>query len=122
MLPPRWAPDFTQPYFADGENPGVAFPVTESIGLAQRWLDYVHRQPCAITGQRRAIVAHHYGAGSGMGQKCSDFQTVPLTDERHKEFHDTGRIKPFTPEQTRAAFAEWGSTHLAKFLEALNGK
>lgn len=38
------------------------------------------------------VVAHHVrmGAGAGMGQKPSDFRTVPLTDAQHRDLHDHG--------------------------------
>lgn len=37
-------------------------------------------------------VAHHVrmGAGAGIGQKPSDFLTVPLTDEQHRWLHQIG--------------------------------
>lgn len=36
------------------------------------------------------IVAHHVSTG-GMGTKCSDYETVPLCNEHHREIHDKGK-------------------------------
>lgn len=45
-----------------------------------------------IVYDQEDVVAHHVrmGAGAGMGQKPSDFRTVPLTDRQHRDLHDHG--------------------------------
>lgn len=61
--------------------------------------------PCCVTyilspllpSQRKHLpksgIAHHYGrTGKGTGQKCSDYETVPLNNDKHiPELHAKGK-------------------------------
>jgi hypothetical protein len=65
-------------------------------------LDLVRRQPCVVTGQRRAVVerdgqrwlslvvAHHpdelFPAQIGAQKKCSDFLALPILAHLHDDF------------------------------------
>jgi hypothetical protein len=60
--------------------------------------------------------AHHFGT-RGVGQKCSDYRTVPLCEAHHREFHDTGRIDPLSHEATRHLFIECQVSLLVEWLE-----
>jgi hypothetical protein len=52
------------------------------------YLRFIRRQPCLICGA--ASQAHHVQAG-GVGTKCSDYRTVPLCHNHHRELHNHGR-------------------------------
>ncbi len=125
MLPPRWAPDFSQPYHAEGEHPGVAFPIIEGQPLVQRWLEYVHRQPCiyanALFQCLGRIEGHHYGP-RGMAQKASDFMMVPLCTGHHREWDTRGAVHPFPRRECELDFYRWQAVHLAQFLETIDGQ
>jgi hypothetical protein len=41
-----------------------------------------------------------------MGIKTSDLHTVPLCDAHHREFHSTGRIRPFDADETELMFQQ----------------
>jgi hypothetical protein len=53
------------------------------------------------------IHAHHMGA-RGLGQKCSDLETVPFCEQHHRDWHDctgpfAGKSKEWRGEFARAA-------------------
>lgn len=52
----------------------------------EAYLKRVRRLPCAVC-PRIALVAHHSTVGRGMGQKASDYDTMPLCHEHHDDFH-----------------------------------
>ena len=57
----------------------------------KKYLKWIESLPCCIRGDRsREIHAHHCNGG-GMGGKCSDFETAPLSADLHKECHDNGK-------------------------------
>lgn len=61
----------------------------------RKYLEFIRKQPCILTGRdftETDVVAHHIrlGAGAGVGQKPSDYRTIPLTAEKHVELHNTG--------------------------------
>ncbi len=50
------------------------------------YLDWVRSQPSAASGMI-GCVAHHRIGGRYSQHKVSDFETMPLTDEEHRELH-----------------------------------
>lgn len=97
---------------------------------SQAFLKFVRMQPCAITGEMSED-AHHYENG-GMGRKCSDYMTVPLTHEQHMRFHAGGvvsevyeaavhRGETFGSLATKLAMAEAGWRALVAFIERKEG-
>jgi Putative HNHc nuclease len=63
-------------------------PVRSSAHLA-----FIRTLPCVCCGRTRGVQAAHVGS-RGMGQKCSDLETIPLCDFHHKEQHRIG-LKDF---------------------------
>lgn len=51
--------------------------------------DWLHQQPCVITGTRSNIEQVHV-IGGGVGRKAGWRFTVPMTDELHRELHQHG--------------------------------
>lgn len=51
--------------------------------------DWLHQQPCVITGLRSHIEQVHV-IGGGVGRKAGWRFTVPMTDELHRELHQHG--------------------------------
>ena len=50
--------------------------------------------PCSVCSTRPVQVHHIRGAGlTGIGQKCSDWFTIPLCPPCHDSFHRQGRMK-----------------------------
>jgi Protein of unknown function (DUF968) len=47
------------------------------------YLRWIRSLPCCICGGTRFIEAAHVGE-RGMGQKCSDFETLPLCADHHR--------------------------------------
>jgi hypothetical protein len=80
-----------------------------------KYLAYIRRQPCLISGCRGKAEAAHTGR-HGVGIKASDFDAVPLCTEHHTlsahSYHALGE-RPF------AKF--WG-LDLAATIERLNKK
>lgn len=60
----------------------------------REWLDYLHTQPCIITGQlgndSETIDPAHLGAFKGF--KRSDNETLPLLHRFHKLGHNKGEM------------------------------
>lgn len=54
-----------------------------------RYLDYIRRQPCVVTGSSPAVA--HHTSKAGMALKGSDYLTVPLKPELHSELHTIGQ-------------------------------
>jgi hypothetical protein len=79
-------------------------------------LDYVRSLPCCVTGRTDNVVAHHV-ENAGMGRKCSDLLTVPLTAEMHDYYHQHGFLPNLGPHRTRALFWESIGRTLAAKLE-----
>ena len=48
----------------------------------KQYLDWIREQPCAICEQR-PVEAAHVGL-RGMGQKCSDYEAIPLCPDCHR--------------------------------------
>lgn len=81
-----------------------AVPRPSPPARCDAYLDFVRAHACAACGALTGIEAHHWSSGRGVGQKVSDFLTVPLCAAQHREFHDTGAIAPRDARQTRGFF------------------
>ncbi len=61
------------------------------------WLDYLHTQPCILTGQRgteyETVDPAHIGAYRGM--KRSDDEVLPLLHSIHASGHQKGEMSLF---------------------------
>ena len=57
----------------------------------ERYKRFIRQLPCVACGTRYGIEAAHVGA-HGMGQKASDYQTVPLCKACHRELHRSKRL------------------------------
>ena len=53
-----------------------------------RYLAWIRKQPCVITG-KTPCHAHHTDTG-GVGMKGSDYSAVPLYHTEHRRCHDVG--------------------------------
>jgi len=52
-------------------------------------LKWIRTQPCVVCFSKRNVEAAHVGS-RGMGQKCSDLETIPLCQPHHREQHRVG--------------------------------
>lgn len=84
--------------------PTKAQPKPAPPGRSRSYLALVRGMCCTGCGASGPCEAHHWGP-RGMGQKASDFRTVPLCVSCHREFHDTGRVSALGPKM-EAAFYE----------------
>lgn len=90
-----------------------------------KYLAWVREQPCCACQRRELVEAHHWAPRRGMAQKVSDYRTVPLCEECHRHFHDTGCLRALDVRTTREVFArvqahlmdEWLSEKRAKARE-----
>jgi hypothetical protein len=75
---------------------------------SDKYLKHVRQHICVAPGcVRPAEVAHHFSrlaGGGGVGIKPSDTYTVPLCVEHHAAIHQYGFLRPWTVEETVAAF------------------
>ena len=55
------------------------------------YLKWVRSKPCMITGEPTSDAHHAKCRGLGMGTKCHDLFTIPLTRLRHSERHSMAR-------------------------------
>lgn len=61
-----------------------------------KYLDWVRQQPCVVTAFQQdwgyPIHAHHVtiGSGRGLGQKPSDYRSIPLYSIEHDRLHAMG--------------------------------
>lgn len=53
-------------------------------------LAFVRTLPCCVCGRTRGVEAAHASGSRGMGQKCSDLDTMPLCRLHHEEQHRIG--------------------------------
>ena len=60
----------------------------------KRYLDFVRGLPCAVSGLKWGIHAHHWrkGQDGGMGLKPSDTRCIPLAADLHGELHQIGEV------------------------------
>lgn len=76
------------------------------------YLHFVRTQPCMVPGCRKRGEPHHF-AKRGKGQKCSDYETVPLCHYHHLAcWHSSAGL----PGGTRG---EWRERFRAKAAELL---
>lgn len=63
---------------------------------ARSYLQFVRAQPCAVCGTTRRIEAAHTGP-RGLGQKTSDFSSIPLCVRHHRtgvdSLHASGPLR-----------------------------
>lgn len=84
-------------------------PKAPRLKRDKKYLAWVRKQPCVVTkavGTYAAIHAHHVhmGGQSGIGQKPSDYRTLPLEANEHACLHNTGerlywQAEEIDPEQ-----------------------
>lgn len=55
----------------------------------EKYLQFIRRQACCVSG-KTPVDAHHFLTG-GMGTKGSDYATVPLHRDYHRDIHDKGQ-------------------------------
>lgn len=69
-----------------------AFPKPKRIE-SPAFLKFIRQHNCQVAKCWKRTQAHHLVfEGQGlMGSKVSDFQTMPLCEQHHREFHDIGR-------------------------------
>lgn len=73
------------------------------------FLAFVRRLPCFYCRTTVAVEAHHWGK-RGLGQKCSDFETVPLCKRHHQQWHTEGTL----PNASRSEWLDAFATFAAK--------
>ena len=57
-------------------------PPRRGLVIDESYKAWIRRQPCVCCGSRRYIECAHVGL-RGHGQKCSDFETLPLCPTHH---------------------------------------
>lgn len=64
----------------------------ETLGRDPAYLDWIRHQPCCVSQRKDTVIAHHIQTNSsrGLGQKPSDYWSVPLTNHLHMELHTIG--------------------------------
>ncbi len=73
---------------------------------------WIRTLPSVISGLYGCECAHT-GSDGGMSQKASDYSTIPLTQEEHREYHQIGKPEferrhgIRCAELARALYAEW---------------
>jgi hypothetical protein len=53
-------------------------------------LAFIRSLPCVVCRKTRGVQAAHVGTTRGMGQKCSDLETLPLCEHDHQVQHRLG--------------------------------
>lgn len=81
-------------------------PRPRAPARSPRFLAFVRRHPCAACQRKKDVEAHHYARGRGVGQKVSDYRTVPLCDDCHRYYHDHGSLPRLDARTTRELFHE----------------
>ena len=83
--------------------------------------EFIGEQPCCVTNKFdsdiESVVPHHVDA-RGMGTKCSDYRTIPLSQSIHLELHQIGK-KKFT-EKYAIDFREVIIQCLSKYIRTTN--
>lgn len=83
------------------------------------YLQWVRMHPCCYCGTREGVEAHHWRKGRALASKVSDYFTVPLCEEHHREFHDRGQIGSMSPADTRERFRDAQIGMLARAVRVL---
>lgn len=80
------------------------------------FLAFVRQHSCLVERCcSRRIEAHHFGKRA-KGTKCSDYQTVPLCRDHHREFHDRGSIGETGRAELVARWTRWATVAVMSFL------
>ena len=82
-----------------------------------RYLDFIRKQPCIITGSFPSVP--HHTSKAGIGLKGSDYLTVPLKPELHNELHTIGQ-KTFQDKYS-VDFRAWIDYLLSAYIHKLEG-
>lgn len=85
---------------------GSSRPVPKPLPPARSTthLERVRAMSCCVCARPGPSHAHHHGP-RGVGQKTSDFRTVPLCAEHHDEWHATRRAGPLGRVEAELHFA-----------------
>lgn len=77
-------------------------PKPEPIARSSRYLSFVRAHACCTCGSRDDVEAHHWAprGKKGIGQKPTDYRTVPLCHSCHDRFHTTGCLSHGPKEMT----------------------
>jgi alpha-galactosidase len=57
---------------------------------APSYLAWVRTLPSALSGKSPCVAHHLIGHGRLSQRKCSDYLSMPLTDQEHRDLHDMG--------------------------------
>ena len=91
---------------------------------SKTYLDWIRRQPCAATpsigkagGDCVDLVQVSHHGDRGMGQKCSDYRTIPLCRYHHMDqWHAKGSLFGWPREITDQWIAEQIIVHLERYI------
>lgn len=73
------------------------------------FLAHVRTHACIACNTRAGVEAHHWGK-RGAGQKCSDYETVPLCHVCHvARLHGEGELMGLTAREWRPRFRKWSA-------------
>ena len=82
---------------------------------------FIREQPCCVIGtldsEIENVVPHHVDA-RGMGTKCSDYRTIPLSQSIHLELHQIGKRRFM--EKYAVDFREVIIQCLSKYIRTTN--
>lgn len=80
----------------DDNFDNIAFPKPKRV-QDKKYLKWMKAHLCLMWNPwakdrhcQGQVISHHISTG-GMGTKCSDYETVPLCNEHHREIHDKGK-------------------------------
>ena len=75
-------------------------------------LNWLHDQPCAVTGKRPPVDVHHHTQHRGLGQKSKHDQGIPLAHDVHMDFHaGRGLFKGWMKDARR----EWQTAMVLRY-------
>lgn len=89
---------------------------------APEYLAFVRAHPCAACQRRKGIEAHHWSPGRGVGQKVSDYRTVPLCEDCHRYFHDHACLPRLDARTTRELFVARQAALLEEWILELRDR
>lgn len=71
---------------------------------SRQYLAWLRSLPCSYCRSTKQVEAHHWAPTKAMARKPSDLDALPLCEDCHRRFHDTGALAPMDPRTTREAF------------------
>ena len=80
------------------------------------YLEFIRPLPCCGCHRPGPSDPHHWGK-RGIGQKASDFSTVPLCRECHDQFHTKGTVVDLDRKQTTLLFLKTQVALLQRWAE-----